>query len=104
VLLVLNRELGANFEPDRFEHVARWNESDQRIEMWLRSTADQQIRVADLDLDLTFGSGEEMLTEISTKFSPEALGAELGECGFAVESMWRSEGDEFLLTMARPSA
>jgi uncharacterized SAM-dependent methyltransferase len=45
-----------------------------------------------------------MLTEISTKFSPDALGVELSECGFIVESMWRSEGDEFLLTMARPSA
>ena len=39
VLFVLNRELGANFDPGRFEHVARWNEADQRIEMWLRSTA-----------------------------------------------------------------
>lgn len=104
VLFVLNRELGANFEPGRFEHVARWNEADQRIEMWLRSTGDQQIRVADLDLELTFESGEEMLTEISTKFSPDALDLELSECGFIVESMWRSEGDEFLLTMARPSS
>ena len=52
VLLVLNRELGANFDPGRFEHVARWNEADQRIEMWLRSSGDQQVRVADLDLDL----------------------------------------------------
>ena len=101
---MLNRELGANFEPGRFEHVARWNEDDQRIEMWLRSSADQQVRVADLDLDLTFASGEEMLTEISTKFSPEALDVELRECGFIVESMWCSENDEFLLTMARPSS
>ena len=45
-----------------------------------------------------------MLTEISTKFSPDALSIELSECGFIVESMWRSERDEFLLTMARPSA
>jgi len=104
VLRVLNRELGANFEPARFEHVARWNEDDQRIEMWLRSTGDQRILVADLDLELTFGSGEEMLTEISTKFSPDALEAELNECGFVVESMWPSEGDEFLLTLARPSS
>ncbi|HEY5096667.1 MAG TPA: L-histidine N(alpha)-methyltransferase [Acidimicrobiales bacterium] len=104
VLRVLNRELGANFEPARFEHVARWNEDDQRIEMWLRSTGDQRVLVADLDLELTFGSGEEMLTEISTKFSPGALEAELNECGFVVESMWPSEGDEFLLTLARPSS
>ena len=104
VLHVLNRELGANFEPDRFEHVARWNEPDQRIEMWLRSSGDQQIHVSDLDLDLAFRAGEEMLTEISTKFSPDALGAELSECGFVVESMWPSAGDEFLMTLARPSS
>ncbi len=104
VLHVLNRELGADFDPERFEHVARWNEADQRIEMWLRSTEDQQIRVADLELELDFGAGEEMLTEISTKFSPDALEAELSECGFIVESMWSSDGDEFLLTLARPSS
>ncbi len=104
VLSVLNRELGADFEPGQFEHVARWNEVDQRIEMWLRSSTDQQIRVADLDLDVAFRAGEEMLTEISTKFSPDALDVELRECGFVVEAMWRSEGDEFLLTMARPSS
>jgi L-histidine N-alpha-methyltransferase len=102
VLHVLNRELGADFDPERFDHVARWNEEDQRIEMWLRADGDQHVRVADLDLELHFDAGEEMLTEISTKFSPDALAAELAECGFEVESMWPSAGDEFLLTLARP--
>jgi L-histidine N-alpha-methyltransferase len=104
VLHVLNRELGADFDPGRFVHVARWNDQDQRIEMWLRSVEDQRVRVADLDLDVHFGAGEEMLTEISTKFSPEALVAELGGCGFAVEATWASDGNEFLLTLARPRA
>jgi L-histidine N-alpha-methyltransferase len=104
VLHVLNRELGANFVPEQFDHVARWNEQDQRIEMWLRSVMDQRIRVADLDLDLFFGTGEEMLTEISSKFSPETIGTELEGCGFSVESMWLSDGDEFLMTLARPVA
>jgi L-histidine N-alpha-methyltransferase len=104
VLLVLNRELGADFDPLLFEHVARWNEDDHRIEMWLRSLVDQTVHVADLGLDIGFGSGEEMLTEISTKFSPEALSTELRECGFVVESAWASDGDEFLMTLARPSS
>ncbi len=104
VLHVLNRELGADFDPARFEHVARWNEDDQRIEMWLRSPDHQQVHVGDLDLDLVFRPGEEMLTEISTKFSPDHLEVELGECGFRVESSWFSEGGEFLLTLARPSS
>jgi len=101
VLHVLNRELGADFVPARFEHVARWNEPDQRIEMWLRSRDDCRIRVADLDLELDFAAGNEMLTEISVKFSPDSLEAELAGSGFEVEAMWPSDGDEFLLTMAR---
>jgi L-histidine N-alpha-methyltransferase len=101
VLHVLNRELGADFVPARFEHVARWNEPDQRIEMWLRSRDECRIRVADLDLELDFAAGNEMLTEISVKFSPDTLEAELAGSGFEVEAMWPSDGDEFLLTMAR---
>ena len=102
VLHVLNRELGADFDPGRFEHVAKWNEDDQRIEMWLRASEDQTIRIADLDLEVVFRAGEEMLTEISSKFNPDALEAELIACGFVVESTWTSEGDEFLMTLARP--
>jgi L-histidine N-alpha-methyltransferase len=102
LLHVLNRELGANFDPSRFEHVAKWNEDDQRIEMWLRSTGDQSIRIADLDLEISFAAGEEMLTEISTKFTPDALEAELEACGFVIDAMWASEGDEFLMTLCHP--
>jgi L-histidine N-alpha-methyltransferase len=103
VLHVLNRELHADFDPSLFEHVAKWNVADHRIEMWLRSTVAQHVRVADLGLDLDFAAGEEVLTEISTKFAPGALQAELGECGFVTESTWTSPGDEFLLTLARPA-
>jgi L-histidine N-alpha-methyltransferase len=103
VLHVLNRELGSDFDPQSFEHVARWNEADQRIEMWLRSTSDQRITVADLELELDFRSGEEMLTEISAKFTPDRLEAELAASGFSAESLWTSDGDEFLVTLARPS-
>ncbi len=103
VLHVLNRELGADFEPSRFAHEARWNEDDQRVEMWLRSERGQRVTVADLDLELGFAAGEAMRTEISVKFSPDALEAELTSAGFAVEAMWGAAGDEFLLTLARPA-
>jgi L-histidine Nalpha-methyltransferase len=103
VLYVLNRELGADFDPSRFGHEARWNEVDQRIEMWLRSEADQRIHVADLGLELAFAAGEAMRTEISVKFSPEGLEEELTGAGFSVEATWAAPGDEFLLTLARPA-
>jgi L-histidine N-alpha-methyltransferase len=102
VLAVLNRQLGADFDPAAFQHVAKWNEDDHRIEMWLRATTAQTIRLADLDLEVTFAAGEEMLTEISTKFTPEALEAELVECGFVIDSTWTSEGGEFQMTLCHP--
>ncbi len=101
VLHVLNRELGADFVADRFAHVARWNERDHRIEMWLRSLDTCTVHVADLGLDVGFGAGEEMLTEISTKFSLDALGDELEACGLVVDASWVADDDEFVLTMAR---
>ena len=100
VLHVMNRELGADFAIDRFTHVARWNEPDHRIEMWLRSDDDCRVRVADLDLDIGFAAGEEMLTEISTKFTEEDLREELEEAGLVVDASWAAPGDEFLMTMA----
>ena len=100
VLHVLNRELGADFDPDRFSHVARWNEPDHRIEMWLRADVACRVRVEDLDLEVTFEAGEEMLTEISTKFTPDSLRDELGAAGLVVEETWAAPGDEFLMTMA----
>ncbi|MGA2835862.1 MAG: L-histidine N(alpha)-methyltransferase [Acidimicrobiales bacterium] len=100
VLHVLNRDLGADFVPERFAHVARWNDRDHRIEMWLRSLDDCRVVVGDLDLEVGFAAGEEMLTEISTKFSPDSLRAELEGAGLVVEESWASPGDEFLVTMA----
>ena len=101
VLHVLNRDLGADFVPERFAHVARWNEPDHRIEMWLRSLDACRVRVRDLDLEVDFAAGEELLTEISTKFSRDALRDELEACGLAVEDSWVADGDEFVLTLAR---
>ncbi len=102
VLLVLNRELGADFDVDRFEHVAVWDEDERWIEMRLRSTEDQVVRVDALDLEVAFSRAEEMRTEISAKFSPEQVEAELWEAGFVVDATWGADEGEFLLTLASP--
>ncbi|HXQ58731.1 MAG TPA: L-histidine N(alpha)-methyltransferase [Acidimicrobiales bacterium] len=102
VLYVLNRELHADFEPSRFQHVALWDEEEHRIEMRLRSLDDQRIRIADLDLEVTFGAGEDLLTEISTKFTRDGVEAELFEAGLIVDAMWEAPEGEFLLTLANP--
>jgi L-histidine N-alpha-methyltransferase len=102
VLHVLNRELHAGFDPQRFQHVAVWNEEDHRIEMRLRSLDDQVVPIADLDLDVSFAAGEDLLTEISTKFTRAGVESELFEAGFVVDAMWEAPQGEFLLTLATP--
>ncbi len=90
------------FDPDRFEHVALWNEEDKRIEMRLRSLSDQVVSIADLSIDVTFATGEDLLTEISSKFTRQGVQDELYAAGFLVDSMWEAPGGDFLLTLARP--
>jgi L-histidine N-alpha-methyltransferase len=102
VLRVLNRELHASFEPDCFDHVAVWNEEASWIEMRLRSRTRQVVSIADLDLDIVFEPGEDLLTEISAKFTVSGVEKELFEAGFDVDATWVAPGEEFLLTLARP--
>jgi L-histidine N-alpha-methyltransferase len=101
VLVVLDRELHANFDATRFTHVARWDEDEHRIEMWLRCEDACTVTVADLGIAINFAAGEEMRTEISTKFTPDALSDELAAGGFTVEKSWTSQRGEFQLTLAR---
>ncbi|PRY02213.1 L-histidine N(alpha)-methyltransferase [Allonocardiopsis opalescens] len=98
VLRVVNRELDADFDPGAFAHVARWDPRQEWIEMRLRATRPQRVRVAALDLVADFEEGEELRTEISAKFRPEGVRAELAAAGFAAAGWW-SDGD-FALCLA----
>ncbi|MDF2582745.1 MAG: putative methyltransferase [Mycobacterium sp.] len=100
VLAVVNRELDADFDLDAFDHVARWNPEQERIEMWLRSTTDQRVRIGQLDLTVDFAAGEEMLTEVSCKFRPEGVEAELAAAGLRRTHWWSDGAGDFGLSLA----
>lgn len=100
VLTVINRELDADFDVESFDHIARWNNSQQRIEMWLASGRDQQVRIAALDLTVDFAAGEEMLTEVSCKFAPEIVSAELAQAGLRRTHFWTDPDGDFGLSLA----
>jgi L-histidine N-alpha-methyltransferase len=102
VLRVLNEQLGADFDPERFRHVAVWNEDAQWIEMRLRAQETAEISLAGAGITVHFDEGEDLLTEISAKFTPERVEGELADAGFVVEGMWGASEGEFLLTLAHP--
>jgi L-histidine N-alpha-methyltransferase len=102
VLEVLNRELGADFDLDAFEHVARYDAEEARMDIRLRSLADQTVRLDGLDLSVGFADGEEMRTEISSKFTYEKLDAVYGEAGLAISGWFTDVDCDYALSLARP--
>jgi L-histidine Nalpha-methyltransferase len=100
VLAVVNRELDADFDLDAFEHVARWNVAQERIEMWLRASSAQRVQIAALDLAVDFAAGEEMLTEVSCKFRPDGVEAELAAAGLRRTHWWTDPAGDFGLSLS----
>jgi L-histidine Nalpha-methyltransferase len=100
VLAVINRELDADFDVDAYQHVARWNTEEERIEMWLRAERRQRVRVAALELIVEFAAGEEMLTEVSCKFRPDGVSAELADAGLRRIRWWTDSAGDFGLSLA----
>jgi L-histidine N-alpha-methyltransferase len=100
VLAVLNRELDADFHLAAFEHVALWDAEHEWMEMRLRSTRAQSVRIARLEMDVAFSDGEEMRTEISTKFRRETLLAELDRASLPVQRWWTDPAGDFALSLS----
>jgi L-histidine N-alpha-methyltransferase len=101
VLRVLNRELGGDFDPAAFEHVASYDVEEDRIDIRLRSLTDQTVRLDGLDLNVRFATGEEMRTEISAKFTRERLERVYGEAGLAMSGWFTDPAGDYALSLAR---
>jgi L-histidine N-alpha-methyltransferase len=101
VLYVINRELGADFVPEEFEHVARFDTENEWIEMRLRSTRDCVVTIAGLDLSVTFEAGEEMRTEISAKFTQRRVQDDLAAGGLVLDGWLTDPDGMFALSLAR---
>ncbi|GAA1482606.1 L-histidine N(alpha)-methyltransferase [Gordonia sinesedis] len=84
-----------------FDHIARWNPKAHRIEMWLRARRDIDAYFAALDRGWRLPAGTEVLTEISTKFVPADLTADLADAGLGVVSEWTDPAGDFLLSLSR---
>ncbi len=100
VLTVLNRELGGDFDLDRFEHVARYDAEAARMDIRLRSLAEQTVRLDGLDLTVRFAAGEEMRTEISAKFTRKRLEAVYHEAGLQPAGWFTDREKDYALSLA----
>ncbi|MET9731022.1 L-histidine N(alpha)-methyltransferase [Streptomyces sp. NPDC006458] len=100
VLTVVDRELGADFDPAAFDHVALWDAEREWIEMRLRSRADQTVKIPALDLVVHFAAGEELRTEVSAKFRKEGVRTELAAAGLDLSHWWTDSEGRFALSLS----
>jgi L-histidine N-alpha-methyltransferase len=91
LLARINRELGANFDLTCFRHEARWNPTERRIEMHLRSTRRQCVTVSAAGLRVMFNEGETIWTESSHKYRSENVAAMAERTGFRCDGQWIDE-------------
>lgn len=101
ILHVMRESFGATFDPEAFEHIARYNPQEHRMEMHLRSLKPQVVDIPQLDLRFKLKQGEEILTEISTKYDRDRTDQLLTSSGFETVE-WFADADELhALALAR---
>jgi L-histidine N-alpha-methyltransferase len=103
VLAVIDRELGADFDPADFDHVAVWDPAAEWIEMRLRARTEVAVKIPALDLAVRFEAGEELRTEVSAKFRPERVRAELAAAGLELRHWWTDAAGRFGVSLSFPA-
>lgn len=103
MLVVLNRELDADFDLDAFDYVAVWNDERACVEMGLRARRPITVELRKLDLRISFSEGETLHNEVSCKFTRESARRELGDAGMSLAGWFPDADDRFALALARLS-
>jgi L-histidine Nalpha-methyltransferase len=102
LLARINRELGGHFDLDAFQHRAIYNEDLGRIEMYLVSTKDQQVRVDQLNLQVSLSAGEAIHTEDSYKYSFAEIESLAAATSFQITSQWLDHQHRFSVSLLAP--
>ena len=93
LLVRINRELGADFDPSAFHHRSVWNAEESRIEMHLVSRRPQRVRLADRQFD--FSAEEPLHTENAYKFTVEDVTGLARRAGWRLIERWISPPPAF---------
>jgi L-histidine Nalpha-methyltransferase len=104
VLNVINANLDADLDPERFEHRAVYDEARQWIEMRLYARDTHDARIEAIDLEVPFDEGEHIQTEISCKFTEERLEHEYARAGLDLLDVYTDSERLFALSLAGPSS
>jgi L-histidine N-alpha-methyltransferase len=95
LLVRINRELEANFEPRFFQHYVTYNQAAGRVETYIESLRAQSVQLKKLALEIHFAEGERMHTENSYKYDLAGLSRMAEETGFTRARTWLDSREQF---------
>jgi L-histidine N-alpha-methyltransferase len=102
LLTRISKELGADFDLSAFRHVARYNQPEGRVEMYLESTRTQVVHIRALNLEIHFRAGERIHTENSYKYSRQEIRGLARGAGLRIVSQWFDAQKRFSLNLFEP--
>jgi L-histidine N-alpha-methyltransferase len=103
LLARINRDLGGEFDLDRFSHRAFFNPEASRVEMHLVSGAAQDVTISNLQRAFHFEPNETIHTENSYKYTPESIEKHAEAAGFRVSELFTDERNWFALALFSPT-
>ena len=99
VLSRINDELDADFNLENFKHVAKYNEKDQRIEMYLKSLVNQSIIISKANISLKMAQDELIHTEHSHKYTLSQIESMMNQTDFEIKEIWMDEKENYSLSL-----
>jgi len=99
VLSRINDELDADFVLNNFRHIAKYNEKDQRVEMYLESLVNQSVIISKANISLKLKQGELIHTEHSHKYKISQIEKLMDETGFVIKQNWLDVNKHYALTL-----
>ena len=88
LLARINHELGADFDLEQFDHLAKFNAKARSVEMHLMSKRAQTVTIPAAGFSVRFAQGETIWTESSHKYSKDEICAMAVATGFQCEAQW----------------
>jgi len=99
ILSRINSELDSNFNINKFVHYAIYNESQNRVEIYLRSLENQTVNIPKARMILQIKQDELIHTENSYKYTIPEINKMLSMTGFRIKDIWYDEKKYFCLVL-----
>lgn len=100
MLVMLNRELDADFDIEQFAHEARFDADKEWMDIRLRAISAQRVKVGSLDMTVELDAGESIRTEISTKFRRDVVETELAAAGLDLSRWWTDAAGDYAVSLS----